>query len=80
MLVDRRDATARPIVPTKRSLFALDSSDDDMVVDQADDEKSKRLMERWRFDMGDTGRGNKELEEYTKQPRQRVSGRRRPSS
>lgn len=56
MLVDRRDVVPRRVLPVKRSaLFALhsDDSDDDMEVDQEETEKSKRLIERWRFDMDD---------------------------
>lgn len=54
MLVDRRNALTRAIVPTKRSsLFSSDSSDEDMEVDQDESESIKRLIERWRFDMDD---------------------------
>jgi enhancer of polycomb-like protein len=54
MLVDRRHAVTRPIMPTRRSaLIPLESSDDDMVVDQEEAEGNKRIMERWKFDTDD---------------------------
>jgi enhancer of polycomb-like protein len=54
MLVDRRDSTPRSIVPTRRSaLFDLESLSDDMQVDQNEDENSRRLLERWKFDLDD---------------------------
>jgi enhancer of polycomb-like protein len=54
MLVDRRDAAPRSIVPIKRSgLFAFDSDEDDMDVDEEESERSTRLIERWRFDIDD---------------------------
>ena len=54
MLVDRRHAQARSILSIKgSSLFSADSSDEDMEVDQDECERTKRLIERWRFDMDD---------------------------
>jgi len=54
MVVDRRNTQARSMIPIKHSpLFALDSSDEDMEVDQEESERTKRLIERWRFDMDD---------------------------
>jgi enhancer of polycomb-like protein len=54
MLVDRRHAVTRPIVPAKRSaLLSPESSSDDMEVDQEEAETTKRLIERWKFDTDD---------------------------
>jgi len=45
---------SRPVIPIKRSaLYDLNPPNDDMEVDEEETESSRRVMERWRFDMDD---------------------------
>lgn len=52
MLVDRRSATARVIIPVKRSRLC-NLEDSDVEMDDEDDERVHKMTERWRFDTDD---------------------------
>ncbi|KAF5385750.1 hypothetical protein D9615_002489 [Tricholomella constricta] len=51
--VDRRDFAPRPVSSVRRSSL-FEHEDEDVEMESEDDERIRRMEERWRFDMDDT--------------------------